>query len=303
METEKNSVLIVDDEAINITALSLILRPDYNVYVEKDGLGCIESAKALKPDLILLDVLMPAMSGFEVIVHLKKDHETYDIPVIFVTGLDTDTDEEKGLVLGAADYMNKPYKAAIVRLRVKNQMTIINQMRLIKNLSVTDALTGLGNRRYFNEQLEQEWQIALRQKKNLGFMILDIDHFKIFNDTYGHLAGDEVLKHVSDIIKQKLLRATDKNARWGGEEFAIILPDTNLNGVLEVAENIRKSFEATTFKLSEDISANITISIGANSVTPQLNDSYSISNFIADADAALYRAKESGRNRVCVAHS
>jgi len=271
MNTEKNSVLIVDDEAINIMALSNILAADYDVYVEKDGQGCIDFAKSQKPDLILLDILMPKLSGFEVISQLKKDFETRDIPIIFVTGLDTDTDEEKGLALGAADYINKPYKAAIVKLRVKNQMTLVNQMRMIKNLSITDTLTGIGNRRYFNEQLEQEWQRALRQQKYLSFMILDIDYFKKFNDTYGHLTGDEVLKHTAGLIKQNLLRASDKCARWGGEEFAVILPDTDSGGANEVAESIRKNIEAEPFVVEGGKAVGVTISIGVNCVVPRLN--------------------------------
>jgi len=141
MDTKENSILIVDDESLNIIALSHILSPDYTIYVEKSGQGCIESARALKPDLILLDVIMPEMDGFEVIKILKEDPETHDIPVVFITGLNSSKDEERGFNLGASDYVNKPFSAIVVKLRVKNQMQIVNQMRSIKKFNNNSALT------------------------------------------------------------------------------------------------------------------------------------------------------------------
>lgn len=299
MEKIKNSVLIVDDEAMNITALSHILKQDYTVYVEKDGFGCIEAARELKPDLILLDILMPAMSGFEVITALKKDDETKDIPVIFVTGLNNAQDEEMGFVLGAVDYINKPFSHAVVKLRVKSQMQILNQMRIIHNISITDALTGIGNRRFFYTQLEQEWLRSLRQQNTISFMMLDIDNFKEFNDTHGHLQGDLVLKETAQILKNSLSRAIDKIARWGGEEFAIILPDTSIDGAQNVAERIRATVESHTFKLDGKSHANLTVSIGINCNSPQRTGEYSLENFVSDADRALYHAKATGRNKVC----
>jgi diguanylate cyclase (GGDEF)-like protein len=299
MNNEKNSVLIVDDEAMNITALTHILKADYTVYVEKDGLGCIEAARELSPDLILLDILMPAMNGFEVITALKKDDATRDIPVIFVTGLNNAQDEEMGFVLGATDYINKPFSAAVVKLRVKNQIQIINQMRLIHNISITDALTGIGNRRFFYTQLEQEWQRSLRQQTPISFMMLDIDHFKAYNDTHGHIQGDAVLREVAQIILSSLSRAIDKAARWGGEEFAIILPDTAIDGAKTVAERIRCAVEQHNFMLDESSSTNITVSIGIISSTPKRSNEYTLENYVSDADKALYHAKATGRNRVC----
>ncbi|MCL1862621.1 MAG: diguanylate cyclase [Defluviitaleaceae bacterium] len=285
--SEKNSVLIVDDEAMNITALSHILKNDYTIYVEKDGIGCIEAAKELKPDLILLDVLMPAMSGFEVINELKKDETTHDIPVIFVTGLNNAQDEEMGFLRGAADYINKPFSSAVVKLRVHNHMKIINQMRLIHQISITDALTGIGNRRFFYSQMEHEWQRSLRQQTPLGFMMLDIDNFKEYNDKNGHLQGDAVLKNVAEIIKSSLTRAIDIVARWGGEEFVVILPDTPLEGTKAVAERIRESVEKS----------GLTVSIGVNCTIP-MKENCTQENFVSDTDKALYQAKSEGRNRV-----
>ncbi|MCL1882685.1 MAG: diguanylate cyclase [Defluviitaleaceae bacterium] len=299
MDINKNSILVVDDEAMNITALSHILKGDYTVYVEKDGLGCIEAAKELMPDLILLDILMPAMNGFEVIKALKKDDATKNIPVIFVTGLNNPQDEEMGFMLGAADYINKPFSAAVVKLRVRNQIQIINQMRTIHNISITDALTGIGNRRYFYTQLEQEWSRSLRQQTSLSFMMLDIDNFKPYNDTYGHLLGDMVLRETAQKIKLGLSRAIDKCARWGGEEFGVILPDTCIIGAKKVAERIRESIEKHPFMADEKTVTNITVSIGINCNIPKRESLYSLENFVSDADKALYHAKATGKNKVC----
>ena len=299
MSDKKNSVLIVDDEAINITALSHMIGSEYTVYVEKDGLGCIESARELKPDVILLDVVMPAMNGFEVIEELKKDSATRDIPIIFVTGLSDAQDEETGLLLGAADYISKPFSSAIVKLRVRNQLQIVNQMRLIHELSVTDVLTGVGNRRYFNDILSEEWLRALRQQTPLSFMILDIDHFKKYNDTYGHLQGDVILKGVAALIQGGLLRSGDKLARWGGEEFAVILPGTELAGACKVAEAILHETEKSVFMLDENTPTRVTVSAGVHTVVPDMDNTYTLDSFISDTDKALYTAKGTGRNRVC----
>jgi len=297
---KKNTILVVDDEAMNITALSHILKGEYTVYVEKDGAGCIEAAQELMPDLILLDVLMPVMNGFEVIAALKKNEDTKDIPVIFVTGLNNSQDEEMGFTLGAADYINKPLSASVVKLRVRNQIQIINQMRTIRDISITDALTGIGNRRFFYTHLEKEWYRAMRQQTPLSFLILDIDRFKTYNDTYGHLQGDKVLKGVANLILEGFSRAIDKAARWGGEEFAIILPDTTLEGAKVVAERVRATVEEHQFMADENTPTSVTVSIGINCcIPPRTEENSSPEAFVSGADKALYHAKNTGRNKVC----
>ena len=302
MDDVKNSILIVDDEVMNITALTYMLSPEYTVYVESDGEGCIETARTLKPDLILLDVVMPGMTGFEVIEILKKSETTQDIPVIFITSLGDIQDEEMGLILGAADYIGKPFSRSIVALRVRNQLKILNQMRVINDLSITDSLTNIGNRRYFNSVLNQEWKRSARNQEKLSFMIMDIDNFKRFNDDYGHLEGDKVLVAVSEIIKNAPTRSTDKLARWGGEEFAVILPKTDLNGAVSVAEKIRGRVEDVKFILANGMEASITISIGVHTIIPKADgDDYTLDCFISDADNALYYAKRTGKNKVCTA--
>ena len=301
--SRKNTVLVVDDEPMNIRALTHILAPDYTIYVEKDGYGCIETARELRPDLILLDVIMPARNGFETIEILKSDIALKDIPVIFVTGLSNPQDEETGFNLGAADYINKPFSPAVVKLRVKNHIHMVNQMREIHSLSVTDTLTGIGNRRHFNNQLEAEWQRGLRQQKPVSFIIFDIDYFKVFNDKYGHIQGDWILKNVSSTIRDALLRPTDILARWGGEEFAVILPDTNLEGAKIVAENIRHKVENAKYLLElEDgqMETKLTVSAGINCAIPSHDNNYTLDRLISDADKALYLSKHNGRNKVSV---
>jgi diguanylate cyclase (GGDEF)-like protein len=298
MEGKTNSILIVDDSSLNLAALSQILSPIYKLYIEKDGLSCIESAVKNTPDLILLDIVMPGMNGFDVITELKKNTITSEIPVIFITGLDSAQDEEKGFVLGAADYISKPFTPAVVKLRVKSQIQIINQIRHINNISITDELTGIGNRRFFYAQLEQEWQRALRNHDYIAFLMMDIDKFKPYNDTYGHLQGDRALSGIAQIIKNSLFRAIDTCARWGGEEFAVILPDTQLNGAKEVAERIRTNVKNLILPLDDQTPTRVTVSIGVNCTAPT-PEACSLKDFVSDTDKALYHAKLTGRNRAC----
>ncbi|MCL2358077.1 MAG: diguanylate cyclase [Defluviitaleaceae bacterium] len=296
----KNSILIVDDEAVNILALIEILRDDYTLFTERIGCNCFETAVRLQPDLILLDILMPEMNGFEIIALLQADARTKDIPIIFVTGLNKASDEVLGFSLGAVDYINKPFSANVVKIRVRHQMKILNLIREIQTLSITDHLTGIGNRRYFNTLLSQEWERAKRNHTSLSFMILDVDDFKKFNDTYGHVNGDTALQRIARAVCSEITRASDKVARWGGEEFAVILPCTDSKGAKNVAENIRTAVESTDITLDDGSIKHATVSIGIHSFVPDLEDGYSVNNFIADADKALYHAKNTGRNRICI---
>ena len=295
---KKNTVLIVDDDALNIMALTQILKDDHLIHVERDGSEAVQTAIKLLPDLILLDIVMPKMDGFEVLSFLKSKPETREIPVVFITGLSNVKDEEKGFVLGAADYIHKPFTPTIVKLRVKNQLQIVNQLRIINHLSQTDMLTGLFNRRYFNTRLNYEWTRSKREKTLLSILMIDVDNFKIYNDTYGHLQGDVVLKGIATIMRQKLLRSTDMLSRWGGEELAALLPVTGLDGACIVAEKLRAGVEGHIF-LFNNTPTHVTISIGINSVAPwEYND---MKHFVDEADKALYKAKKAGKNRAEIA--
>jgi len=295
MEAKKNSVLIVDDEKSNIIALTHILSSEYTVYFAKNGMDAIELAEKFLPDVILLDILMPDMDGYEVISRLKRDDKTNEIPVIFVTGLTGVEEEEKGLSLGAVDYINKPFSPAIVKLRVRSQVQMQNQIKLIKYLSMMDQLTDIPNRRNFDSRMRTEWEHAIRNGTFISLLMIDIDFFKNYNDKYGHQQGDVALKTMADIFKQTLKRSVDFVARWGGEEFVILLPNTNLAGALGIAEIIRAKAVDTDIML-EDSVTRLTLSIGVSTIKPEHGSS--LDAFISGADKALYIAKESGRNQV-----
>jgi len=297
----KNSILIVSDDKLIAQTLANILTIQYSVYFSKNGPDALEVAKELKPDIILLDIVMPGMSGFDAIAALKSMRETSDIPIIFVAESGSVSDEEKGLSLGVADYIQKPITSPMVKLRVRNQIKLINQMRLIQYLSITDALTSTTAKRQFDAWLDQEWRRASRHKSPLSLLMVDIDLFKAYNDNFGHSQGDIVLKSIAATIKQELKRPGDLVARWGGEEFAILLPETNIQGACKVAEDIRASIEKNVIMFQGKTPTRVTVSIGISSAIPEQHNH--IARLVADAEKALLRAKETGRNRVLTSES
>ena len=296
MNKKKNTILIIDDEKTNILKLTHILAPEYTIFASKSGENGIEIAKANLPDVILLDVLMPEMDGYEVLFLLKNTDETREIPVIFVSGLAEPEDERKGLALGAADYISKPFNSAIVILRVLNQIKILNLMKEVKRFGLIDQLTEIPNRRSFDERLNLEWERSKREKTPLSIFMIDIDNFKLYNDTHGHLQGDTALQTIAKTLKQTLNRSTDFVARWGGEEFTVLLPNTDSKGAMTIAETIRKAVENTPILCDNDESTNTTISIGINTIIPKAKDT--TKDFIIQADRALYNAKDMGKNRI-----
>ena len=296
---DKNSVMIIDDEKANLFYLNHLLGVEYTIYLIRDAGEAVERAKEYRPDLILLDVVMPEMSGYDLITALKRTDETRAIPVIFITGLSDSSDEIKGLDLGADDYIAKPFHDAIVKLRVRNQIKIVNQMRLIERLSMIDQLTEIANRRSFDSQIYTDWRMAIRSKTEISLLMIDVDGFKAYNDTYGHQQGDAVLQTVAAVLKRTLFRATDFAARWGGEEFAVLLPMTDVQGAMAVAEAIRENVENTTITCADGTVTNVTVSIGVNTQVPSRD--VSVTGFLSDADKALYTAKKTGKNRVCIA--
>ena len=297
VEQKKNSVLVVDDEKANIMALTHILSPFFTVYAAKSGIDAVAAAEKFMPDVILLDVVMPEMNGYAVVNKLKNSANTCDIPVIFVTGLNDAESEETGLVLGAADYISKPFSSAIVKLRVNNQLKMINQMRIIEQLSMIDQLTAIPNRRSFDKRINMEWARATRDKASISVLIIDVDKFKAYNDTYGHQQGDIALREVAATISQSINRSTDFAARWGGEEFIVLLPNTDTTGAINLAETIRLNVSNMAISCTDGPETSVTVSIGVKTQLPWQDRL--LDRFISDADKALYGAKESGRNQVC----
>jgi diguanylate cyclase (GGDEF)-like protein len=294
--THKNTLLLVDDEKSNLKLLTSILGSEYTIYTATNGANAIEKAKEYIPDLILLDIVMPGLDGYETLSELRKCAETKKIPVIFISGLSSNEDEAKGLSLDAADYISKPFSAMIVKLRVRNQIQIVNQFRTIEHLSRIDQLTNIPNRRSFDERLRAEWNRTIREQTPISILILDVDKFKNYNDTYGHQQGDVLLQAVAQILSRLSRRSSDFAARWGGEEFVILLPNTPLAAALDIAERLRADIENEEVPYAGNTITKVTVSIGVNTQIPGQADS--IDAFILGADKALYAAKELGRNKV-----
>jgi len=293
---KKNSLLIVDDENANLKVLTHILGAEYTILTASNGLSAIEKAKDYKPDLILLDILMPEMDGFQTLYEIKKIEDIHRIPVIFITGLDSDKDEEKGLALDAADYIIKPFNASIVKLRVRNQIQIANHLSTIEHLSMVDQLTDIPNRSSFYERLKTEWEKAMNERKSLSLIMMGIDKFRDVNGTYGHKHGDFVLQTVVKFFPLEFKHPSDFTARWSGDEFVVLLPDTQIGNAVEIAEKLRSDIENAEIHCDPGFSVKITVSIGVNSVIPGREGS--IDAFISDADKALCAAKKTGGNKV-----
>lgn len=298
MNEYKPSILIVDDMAANIAILSDLLKDDYKIKVAKSGEKALEIAKGPeKPDLILLDIEMPEMDGYEVCKELKNDSSTNNIPVVFVTAKNDVKDEEYGLNLGAVDYIFKPFHPNIVKIRVKNHIALKLKSDMLEELSMCDGLTHIPNRRYFDEVYEKTYKEAMRDKVTLCVLMLDVDYFKPYNDHYGHGKGDECLVKIAGALKKVLRRPTDVVARYGGEEFVVLLKNIDEAGAKNIAENLVESVR--NLRIPHEYSKagdHVTISVG---MSFKENDApLAQEEFLKSADDALYRAKESGRNRV-----
>lgn len=291
-------ILIVDDDVSNARLLARIFDDNYDVLCTTDGEHALELARDAHPSVILLDVMMPGIDGFEVCSRLKADDDTAEIPVIFITGMGDFSAETRGLKLGAVDYVTKPISPAVVKMRVRNQIELKQARDQLTRLAITDGLTGLANRRQFDDVLEKEHARLARAGAELSLIMLDVDHFKPYNDAYGHARGDECLRAVAQVISEATLRPADLGARYGGEEFACVLPDTDAEGARAIAEDIRARVEALRIPHAYATSSDhVTISVGV--ATERCMPGGSPLALIEQADRQLYRAKQGGRNQVC----
>lgn len=296
---KSRKILIVDDEPTNIDILLNVLKDEYKVVAATNGKKALEITKSKDPpDLILLDILMPDMDGYEVCRALKDDDSTKNLPVIFVTAVSEVMDETRGFKLGAVDYITKPFHPPVVKARVKAHMELKIKSDLLEQLASIDGLTNIFNRRRFDEILHLEWNRAARSKTPLSLIMIDIDNFKLFNDTYGHAMGDQCLKDVAWTLRDCIRRPSDIIARYGGEEFAALLPATDQEGVKKIADNMRYEVEALGIPHSDsDVSDLVTISLGAATVFADTEINLS-ERLLKAADEALYQSKKKGRNRV-----
>lgn len=294
----KQTILIVDDSQDNVRILAKLFKDEYFVKIALTGQDAIRIAEASpQPDIILLDVMMPEMDGYQLCKYFKQSALTEGIPIVFITAMDQSEDEEQGLRLGAIDYIVKPIKPAIVKARIRNHLELKQLRDILRSQSMLDGLTGLSNRRRFDEALQAEWQRAMRHDRGLSLIMIDIDYFKNYNDTYGHLPGDDCLKAVASAMRSVIKRAPDVLARWGGEEFSCLLPETSLDMAMSIAEQLRAAVESLRLAHKASLTAPVvTISLGVAHCQPRANDS--VSTLIAIADQNLYAAKSGGKNRV-----
>ncbi|AFZ58752.1 PleD family two-component system response regulator [Anabaena cylindrica FACHB-243] len=319
-------ILIVDDNPDNLRLLSKMLESKgFKVKKTVSGQVAIQAAKIEPPDLILLDINMPDINGYEVCRQLKSQPETANIPIIFISALDQTTDKIMAFEIGGVDYITKPFQELEVLARVKNQLIIYQQHRqlIVQNqqlqaeikerqrieeallavnhqlqlFAILDGLTGVANRRKFDEYLNLEWQRLSRENLPLSLLLCDVDFFKNYNDTYGHLSGDYCLQQIAKTLKSSVKYPTDLLARYGGEEFAVILSNTNFQEAVGVAEEIRQ--EVYNLKIphaQSRVDKFVTVSIGVTTIFPNIE---TIPNTLIEiVDQALYTAKAQGRNRI-----
>ncbi|MBL0209607.1 MAG: response regulator [Holophagaceae bacterium] len=294
---QRGRVLVVDDSPALLAPLCELLYEDHEVIFATSGQEAIDLAHSHNPDLILLDVVMPEMDGFEVCSRLKSCPGTLDIPVVFITSMGEEVDHLQGLNVGAIDYIEKPISPEVVRVRVKNHIRVKRKQDTLRGLTLRDGLTGIANRRRFDEALREEWSRAARNQTQLSLIMLDVDHFKIFNDTYGHVAGDDCLRRIAEALTRSLLRPVDMVARFGGEEFVCLLPGTDAAGTQMVAERFRESVISMAIPHEHSPTEPVvTISQGLATMVPVAEATPDL--LLVEADNQLYEAKRNGRNRI-----
>ncbi len=324
-QPSKGDILVVDDKPENLLLLSTVLtKKGYEVRKVVNGNLALLAAQAEPPDIILLDINMPEMNGYEVCEQLKADRKTQDIPIIFITASDEAFDKVKAFSLGGNDYITKPFQIEEVGARIENQLAIcrlqkrlksqnakleteiryrqaieaelIEANRQLKALVNLDGLTQVANRHCFDEYFEREWLRSQREQTYLAIILCDVDYFKRYNDRFGHQAGDVCLQKVAQGISQAIKRPADLVARYGGEEFVVILPQTKGEMALQIAETIRECIIDLNLEHPEsDASDRVSLSLGITSMIPSLL--YTKEQLLETADKALYEAKMQGRNR------
>lgn len=300
MEFKKPTILVVDDMTTTLLLLHDLLKDTYEVKIAKSGTKALEILESPNDiDLILLDIEMPDINGYDVCKRIKNNETIKNIPIIFITGRTSQEDEEYGLNLGAIDYITKPFNKAIVKLRIKNYLDLKIKNDMLEKLSMYDGLTNIRNRRFFDETFEKTFSEIKRDKKSLAVLMIDIDFFKPYNDNYGHGQGDETLRKVAKALEKTIKRASDFVARYGGEEFVILLKDINKDGVEAVANNLLNAVRE--LKITHEFSKienYVTVSIGASFY----NSSSDITKLelLLKADEALYNVKNSGRNNFAI---
>ena len=297
-QDNRPKILIVDDNKQNIELLMELFRGEYRVVAALNARRAMKVALSdSPPDLILSDILMPETDGYELCALLKENPDTKKIPLIFVTAVSEVMDESRGFDLGAMDYITKPFHPPMVKARVRLHLNLKRKQELLEQYAFLDALTELPNRRRFDEIMDTEWNRAIRANTTLSIIFMDIDHFKRFNDTYGHGQGDECLRKVASAIRQPMRRAGDFVARYGGEEFVAVVPYVTHEEAMELAEKIRSHITDLGLEhASSDISPHVSLSMGVATIAPRQD--LPASTLLEAADKMLYAAKAQGRDAI-----
>ncbi|MGZ8136650.1 MAG: GGDEF domain-containing response regulator [Methylococcaceae bacterium] len=302
-------ILVVDNnKAIRMNVDDYVSALGYDVYHAETGKQCLEFVKENDVDLILMDIDMPDLNGFVAtkIIRSMKNEDWF--PIVFLTTRPDNESYINGILAGGDGYLQKPInqtqlqlqlnameRICVMRRKIESHKDLISANLRLSNLAMFDQLTGLANRRHFDETFNKEFNLAKRDKTPLSLLLCDIDFFKLYNDKYGHQEGDECLKQVATAIQEVPTRPTDLTCRYGGEEFVVILPRTCSMGAIKIADRIRQSVYARNLTHSASkVDDRVTVSLGLASYNGQYK---TMEEFIKDADKALYKAKEKGRNR------
>ncbi|MCI8402192.1 MAG: diguanylate cyclase [Lachnospiraceae bacterium] len=289
-------ILIVDDSVLQAAKLKSILENEYDISLAHTAEEGLRRASKEAFSLILLDVVMPGMDGFTLLKKLQEEIITQSIPVILITSLSDVANEQYGFVLGAVDYITKPFNPLIVKARVNTHVKLYQYRRQVEQQSMTDQLTGIANRRRYDHYSITKWKEAIRLRVPFSICIFDIDRFKVYNDTFGHPAGDKVIAAVAKTASSYLQRSTDFLARYGGEEFVALFMGDSADRIFEHMKNIRQAVEDLHIPHAPAVSQWVTVSIGGVTVTPKAENPYTF--YLKVADSMLYDAKKNGRNRV-----
>ncbi|HZU63171.1 MAG TPA: diguanylate cyclase [Novosphingobium sp.] len=309
----KNDILIVDDDLSTIQVFKKMLAEVGSARFATHGAAAIDQIRMEAPDVILLDAEMPGMTGFEVCQVLKGEAAYADIPVIFVTAHNDHELELRGLEAGAVDFISKPVNEALLRARVRTHLRLKQMSDELRKIATIDGLTQVGNRRRFDEALQREWARGIRNCEPISLLMIDVDHFKPYNDHYGHPAGDACLRLIAEALGHCATRPADVVCRYGGEEFVVLLPQTPRDGAAHVATRIREAVENLCIPHGRStVAGQLTVSIGIGAYdwdSPCWSDSAEAGRstdelrnrrdaLVAAADKALYCAKRGGRNQV-----
>ncbi len=291
-----DKILVIDDSPVQSRFLCSILSGDYEFTVCHTAEEGLEAAKEERFSLILLDVVMPGMDGFVMLKELKGMEITKYVPVILITSLSDAQYEERGLLLGAVDYITKPFNPVIVRARVNTHIQLYRFQMRFKEQAMVDELTGVANRRRYDEESASRWREAVRFELPFSICMFDIDKFKLYNDTFGHPAGDKVIAAVAQKVASYFQRSTDLFARYGGEEFVAVFLGSQGVSAFELMKTVRQSVEDLHIQHNSPVSPWVTISVGGVTLTPRPEDR--LEDCLKLADTMLYDAKQLGRNQV-----